>query len=148
MQPINDVVRGLLVATVPERLCFNSMADLLRALPDLLSVEVPSSTGSLVVSSSDPGEDQRGKLWLRTTNSGGIIGLYVFQGGKWNPFYQFAPGQVMWLYGDSANIPEGLLLIEAGDDVVPAPVVAHLVPQYLPNGGGGYSYFAVRYIGF
>lgn len=147
---IDNVVRGALrVNGLPELNCFRSFADFIKALPELLSVEVPEGAYGVTVGADEPGEQDRTKLWVRRDNSGGLIGLYAFQGGAWKPLYGPVPGEVKFIFGDSNIPPEGWEVILPGDGTMPSEVVNRLVSTYVPNvGTGGYYYFAVRYVGF
>lgn len=146
---IQDVVRGALkVDNLPDRACFTSFEELLQALPTFLSVEVPTSVSGTLVSREPPSEDDRDKIWYRRNSSGAFVGTYAFQNGQWRPLYQFAPGQIIWMYGNSARVPEGFVLIQEGDTMLLSSVVNALKSTYISDGAGGYSYFAVRYVGF
>ena len=146
----SDVVKGALkVSGAVDRQCFKSLQDFLTALPSLLSVEVPKNLSGVIYSTSSPSAvDDRDKLWVRTDVAGGIVGLYAFQGGEWHPLYSVIPGEVFWISGSSANVPDGFVLITAGDAVIPSDVVDVLTSRYVPPGPGPYQYYAVRFIGF
>lgn len=148
---ISDTIRGALkVNGLPERSCFTSFSELLAALPELLSVEIPIGSSGVIVGPDEPGEQDRGKLWLRRDNSGGVIGKYAFQGGHWERLYDVVTGEVRWIVGDSTQIPAGWELIEEGVAGFPSEVIDRLVSTYVPNVNiaGAYYYFAVHYVGF
>jgi len=149
MQLISDVIKGAIkLNQLPDRLKYSSWIEFIKDLPNLLSVEVPTSVSGVIVGSSYPTETDRDKVWYRRDSAGNLIGTYAFQAGSWRPLYQLAPGQILWLYGDSSDIPEGFIMIDVGDPRIPALVVNTLMPQYIPNGSGGYEYFAVRWAGY
>jgi hypothetical protein len=149
MPVINEVIRGALKLTqLPDRVCFTSWRDFVQALPDLLSVEVPESVSGVVVSADQPGDDDKEKLWFRRDFSGNFLGLYAFQNGNWHPFYNLAPNEVVWVFGDSGDPPDGFVVILPDDPVVPSAVVTHLINLYLPNESGSFAYFAVRFNGY
>lgn len=147
---IRDVVTGALKLNgLPDRECFKSWIDFLQRIPDLFSVEIPNTLGGVISQQGEPNEDSRGKLWLRLDGSGRILGLYAFQDGKWQPFYSYPEGAVIWMTGNSNQVPVGFTLIEPGDATIVSGVVSALVAQYIPiSGGPGYAYFATRFTGF
>lgn len=149
MSVIRDTVKGVLrVNSIPERECFYSWRDFLEKMPTLLSVELPTSVSGVVVGRDFPTDDDKDKVWFRRDQSGVFLGVYAFQDGAWRPFYNFAPGQVIWTVGNSENIPQGFVLITTDDEVIPSTVVNAIKAQYIPNGLGGFAYFALRYEGF
>lgn len=122
--------------------------EFLNLLPDYLDVEVPSGFSGVIVNSTAPSEDDKNKLWIKLDGSGNYSGSYLYTNGGWKPLYNLPPGQIIWMYGASNSIPEGFKLIETDDGVVPNSVAEILRGQYISNGAGGYSYFAVRYVGY
>lgn len=149
MRTISDVVRGALKLNgLPDRLCFTSWKDFILSLPDLLSVEVPASASNVIVGNEYPTTDDINKIWYRRDPSGNFIGIYAFQNGQWRLLYNYAPNEIIWMYGNSAVIPEGFVLIEQGDAVIISTVVNALRSQYVPLVGGGFAYFAVRFAGY
>lgn len=151
MSVIRNTVRGAIkVDNLPDRACFTTYVEFINALPQYLTVEVPNSITNVIIGSSPPGEDDKDKLWLRRDNSGRVIGLYTFQNGAWRPFdTSVVPGviNIKWVVGNSANIPDGYILIESGNTDIPSNVVQSIIAQYVPNTSGGFSYFAIQYIG-
>lgn len=149
MRTISDVVRGALKLNgLPDRECFTSWLDFVQALPNLLSVEVPTSASNVIVGNDYPTADDTNKIWYRRDPAGNFIGIYAFQNGQWHPLYNYVANELIWMFGNSAAVPEGFLLVESGDAMIPSNVVNHLVAQYVPILGGGYSYYAVRYVGY
>ena len=147
---IRNTIRGALKLNgLVDRECFTSWQQFLESFPSLMSVEVPENFGGVIAQSAEPSDDDRGKLWLRLDASGNFLAPYVFQGGKWEVLYSFAPGQVIWMTGNSTQVPRGFLLIDTGDQTIPSQVVTQLKNLYLPGSGGGFfAYFAVRFVGF
>lgn len=143
-----NIIGKLVFKGLKERECFTSFQEWEESLVDRSYVEGMDDSSGLVVSQSEPSDDDRGKLWLRRDSSGGVIGLYAFQGGNWERLYNYAPGQIIWMTQNSENIPKGFTLIEVGDATLPSAVVTTLMAQYIPNPLGGYYYFAVRYSAF
>ncbi len=149
MRTISDTVLGALKLTgLPDRMCFTSWLEFVQALPELLSVEVPTSASNVLVGNDYPNADETNKIWYRRDPGGNFIGIYAFQNGQWRLLYNQVLNQISWLYGNSTTIPDGFILIEPGDSQLPSNVVSHLVAQYVPIPGGGYSFFAVRYVGY
>ncbi len=148
MPVIQDVVSGAIkLNSFPDRACFSSWGDFITQIPSFLSVEIPASISNVLVGTTQPTEDDREKLWLRRSTNGSFIGWYVFSAGAWAPFYNIPRNQVVWMFGDSSSIEGGFVFIDTGDPVIVSSVVTALKGQYIPNGVGGYSYFAVRYEG-
>lgn len=110
-----DVVKGALkIQGLLEDLCFEDVKELIKALPQYLSVEIPSSISNVVVGVEQPGAGQRDNLWVRTANSGNFVGVYVYALGQWRQIIP-VPVQLVRVYGDSRNPPEGYTLAtEAG----------------------------------
>jgi len=150
MTQIRDTIRGAIKLNgLPERAVFTSWEEFIKALPQYLSVEVPASAISgVVVSSSAPTEDERDKLWFRRNVAGSFVGVYAFQGGAWERFYTYAPGEVVWLTGNSASPPTGFRVIESGEPSLPTAVVNNITAQYVPISGGGFAYYAALFIGY
>ena len=149
MSVISETVKGAIkINSLLDRECFTSWQDFVEALPRLLAVEVPVSISGVIIAKDPPGEDDRDKLWIRRDGAGNIVGFFLFQNGDWNPFYLFAPQQVIWVYGDSRNVAKGFVLIDTGDAEISSNTVAALRAQYVPNLTGGFEYFAVRFVGF
>lgn len=145
----NTVASALKVIALPERACFTTWQEFIESIPRFIGVEVPDSVSGVVVSSTPPGEGSRDKIWFRRDNNGSFLGIYAFQNGAWRPLYQFAPGQVIWMVGDSDNPPEGFTVIVAGDPTMPNSTALGIMAQYIPNPiGPGFNYFAVRYSGY
>lgn len=133
---------------VPERCSFKGWVDFVKGLPSMLAGEIPSSLIGVVVSKNAPSEDDRERVWYRVDSSGNYVGIYGFQAGSWQRLYDFAPGQVIWVTGDSANLPPGFTLISTGLVNLPSQTIDGLMAQYIPNLTGGYGYFAMLFTGY
>lgn len=145
----NTVVGGLVVNDLPDRACVNTLKEFIELLPQYLSVDVPASVSNVVIGTNNPGSDDVGKLLLRVSNNGIILGLYAFQGGAWNKINTGPDGEVTWISGDSDNPPPGYVAIVPGSEQLPNAVVTHLVSLSVPKGSGpGYQYYAAVYVGF
>lgn len=147
---ITDNVRGALkVNGSLDRQYFTSWREFIEALPNLLSVEIPSSITNVVVSAGEPGDDDGDKLWVRKDSAGGFLGLYLFQRGKWRRFFNSAPNEVHWFGGDSNHPEEGFVVIDDEDAVFTSYVVTSLKVKYIPKElGDGYVYYAARFESF
>jgi hypothetical protein len=145
----SDVVAGAIkLLGIPERACYNTFKEFIEALPKMLGVEIPSSVSGVIVGSETPGEDDRNKIWFRRDTGGNFLGIYAFQGGAWHPLIEFRPTSVYWEIGDSANVPAGYSLIDANSSGIPSDVRNAIMAHYVPNNSGGYSYYAMQYVGF
>jgi len=153
-QVIQDVNRGSLkIQNLPDRVCINGWRELIQAIPEFISVEVPSSITGIITGNTAPGEDDTNKLWLRRDAAGNFIGLYVFQGGSWEQVYDVIQDngnrEIRWVSGVSSNPPDGWIVVVQGDPTIPEPVVLALTARYVPSGAPGvFNYYAVRYVGF
>lgn len=150
MSVVNTVVRGALkIDNVPDRACFSTWRQFLESIPDFLTVEVPSSVSGVVVGPNTPDEDDRDKIWFRRDNGGNFLGVWAFQNGAWRPLFNFGTNQIIWTFGDSTNIPDGFVLIEEGDPVIPSNIVQGLTALYIPaQAGPGFGYYALRFSGY
>lgn len=152
MSVIRTTVRGAVkIDNLPDRACFTSWKDFIESLPNYLTIEVPTSITNVIISSNPPGEDDRDKLWLRRDNSGRALGFYTYQNGGWRPFdTSIVEGviNIKWVVGNSNDIPDGYALVDANSVGIPTNVIQALMAQYVPNISGGFSYFAIQYIGF
>lgn len=150
MPIIQNLVKGVLkINTLVERECFTGWIDFLERLPDIISVEVPASVSGVIFSQEEPSEDNRNKIWVRQSPSGGVIGTYLFQDGAWNKLFTDYEFDVKWQWGDSENPEPGYITILPGDSQVPSYVVDKLVATYVPKPvGTGYAYFAKRFVGY
>jgi hypothetical protein len=147
-QQISDTILGAIkIAGLPEEACFTTFKDLLQALPNYLQVEIPTSVTNVLVSSTTPNEDQRDYLWVRRDLNGRFIGLYTYQCGKWQPAYNFAPGQIIWIYSSTGDVPDGFQKVDASNSAVPVAVANALAATYIKNSSNVDVYFAVTYVG-
>lgn len=147
---INLVVSGSLKTKgIPQDVCFESFAELLKSLEKYVTVEVPRSITNVTVGDTPPGEDRRDNLWVRFDKSGNYLGNWVFVKGNWQLAYTFAPNQIIWMTGDSRVIPQGFKLVDENNGSVPSDVAQVLQGQYViatDNFGlPYYRYFAVTY---
>lgn len=147
--PIVNTVAGVVkLKGLPETVKITSWKDLIEKLSDLLLVEVPVGSGSVVVSIGQPSAENVNKLWIRLNTSGNYTGSYVFSEGAWQLAYVEPPQSIRWFYGDSDKVPPLWTVIRAGDSEVPATVVSQLMSQYISLGPDRYSYYAARFVGY
>lgn len=144
------VIKGAVkVQSVPQDTCFDTFAQLLQSLGTYLTVEIPaSSVSNVVISNQQPGASDKGKLWVRLSNSGSFLGLYTYSGAMWNQVPAGAPGQVYWLIGDSSTPPDGFQFIDNSDGTFTGPEYAlFIINAILLGAGPDYLYYPARYIG-
>lgn len=117
-----DIAAGQLVLKgVLESCSFTGFVDFVRALPDLLGVEIPASVSNVVLSAEQPSEGERGKIWMRQDSDGKFVGGYIFSEGTWSQFFP-APNGIFWMYGDSRNVPPGYTLADEQNTKLPQGV--------------------------
>lgn len=108
----NDVIRGAIkIDGNLDVCCFTSWADFVKALPGLLTVEIPADSTNVTVGSQAPSSDQRNIVWIRTDNSGAFLGIYIFTNNGWQQVSP-APNEIVRMYGDSRSVPTGYQLID------------------------------------
>lgn len=95
-----NVVGELVLKALPELACFKNFTEFLKALPSIYAVNVPAIVTNVIVSPSQPTSSQTTSIWVRTSNSGVILGLFVYSGGRWVQISP-APHQIIWVYGNS-----------------------------------------------
>lgn len=146
---IQQIIKGAIkVQGVPESACFKSFPQLLNALGTYLTVEIQNQEFSnVVISNQQPGQADRGKIWWRIANSGSFVGIYFFVNGEWAQIFP-APNEIFWLYGDSADPPEGFKFLEESDGILTGADYAQLIALAVPNGGvPPFKYFPAIYTG-
>lgn len=145
----SSIIGALKVIGNPEGECatYQSFSELLAAIAQSLGVEIPNqSFSNVIISNVQPGSVDRDKIWWRMSNSGTFVGVYVFSNSTWVQVLP-APQQVFWLYGDSANPPDGFSF-DAVATVFSAPVYTALITNNaLPAGAGPYEYYPALYVG-
>lgn len=132
---------------------YTKPADFIKRLVEILGVELQNSEGAdfVVVGHATPTEEDKGRPWFRFAKNGPFQGIYAFQKGKWVRVFNLRNDQVVWMYGDSREIPAGFELIDSVTSGIPADVRTHIVNQYLVDttisSSTVYKYFAVRWRG-
>lgn len=144
----SDVVKGDLVVTnLPDLACFSTFAEFLAALPDFVSVEIPNSVTNVVVSNVQPTDSQTSYLWIRLTNSGAFLGLFVFSNGLWRQIYP-VPNQLFRVYGLSNDIPDGFQLATDSTALSSAQKTFLQGTWHLSPDTVNYDIFDIVYVGF
>ena len=156
MSVSREKVEGeLRVDRIPKDLCWGKPEDFVKALTSMLGVTLFTNPGNdfVVVGHQTPANEDKGRLWVRTSRSGVFQGFYLFQGKTWKRIHNRRSDEIIWLTGDSRDIPEGFQLIVPGIGGILSAVVTHLVKQYYVDTAASgptltvYNYYAVRYIG-
>jgi len=143
------IVKGAIkVSGVPDGACFTTFADLLKSLGTYLTVEIPNQVFSnIIISSTQPGSADAGKIWWRLSNAGTFIGIYTYANNVWNQVIP-TPNEIFWIYGDSANPPAGFSFA-AVEELFDPVDYTHIIASAAPAGGvPPFVYFPVIYVGF
>lgn len=145
----------LQINKLPKNLCWGTPEEFVKKLIEILGVNIVTHEGSnfVIVSHVVPPPEDKGKLWVRTTSGGVFQGFFLFQDSTWQRIQNRRSDEVIWLYGDSRELPEGFQLIEPGIGGIASDVVDFIVTKYLKDPAAStptqtvYKYFAVRWIG-
>lgn len=118
--PDNTVEGSIFIKNLPDTACFTTFIELLQALPGYLGVNVPDSITNVIVSNVQPNSSQTTVLWIRTSNSGNFLGIYIFAAGTWKQIYP-VPGQMFRIISKgttdrSDNPPDGFILVTDSPD--------------------------------
>lgn len=146
-----DTLRGRLKLTGrPANLCWGNPLEFIKLLTKLLSVEFPVNMDLklIVVGHQTPSPDDADKMWAQTDTNGNPLGWFKKIKGQWRKFYTVVPGEVRWVIGNSATPPDGWQTIDESTPGLSPGLVSKIKSQYVSNSTGGYSYYAVRYIGY
>lgn len=155
MSVVRERVDAILkILRIPPDLCWTTPEEFIKLLTKILTVEINTAANNefVIVGHQAPGEDEKGKLWVRLAINGSFIGFYFFENGLWERIHNFRIDHVVWMHGDSRQIPKGFQLIDTGIAGITTDVVDHIKTFYLVNTAvvspTVFKYFAVRYIGF
>ena len=108
-----DVIQSVLkLVQMPERQCFTSWQDLLRKIPELYAVEIPSGITNVSIGNAYPSSSETDHLWIQTDNSGNFIGLNIFVTGAWRQIYPLLD-QLFLIVGDSRVPPSGYTVADS-----------------------------------
>jgi len=153
MPVLSDVVKAQLVLNkLPDSLCLETWLDLVKMLPELLSVEVPSTITNVIVSNVQPLDSQRNSVWFRYSNAGVFMGIYIFSGSTWTQIFPLLTG-VYWVYSTDGSAPLGYQKIDGSNSTVVAAVglgaVNALAATYIQDATSTFDcIFACSWIGF
>ena len=133
---------------LPEDYQYVDFKSFVEFLTKHLVVSIPSGITNVVISSTQPSENERESVWIRRNNAGSFVGMYIYSGGSWVQMYP-APKQVIWMHGLSSELPPGYRLIEEGHPDFSEYQLSFFRNQYLQKEGTSddYVYFAVTYTG-
>lgn len=148
------ITAKLQLLSIPPGACFTTVGELLELIRDVFTVELSAGVNNdfVVIGHQTPGEDDKNKLWIRKQRNGSFQGYYLFVSNAWQRVFNRRNDEVIWMHGDSREIPEGFELIDANIGGITSDVVGHIVDQYLRDTTVTgqipvYKYFAVRYTG-
>lgn len=147
------ILAALAITRIPPDLCWGKPADFIKQLVESLTVtlDIATNTDFVVIGHEVPSEDDKGRLWIRLQRNGSFLGFYLFVNGKWQRVFNRRSDEIIWMYGDSRNIPDGFQLVDDSSPV-PTDVKDHIMKQYLVDTSVNsatpvYRYFALTYVG-
>ena len=146
-EPGTSVLAPLQFVGLSEELCFKNLSELLKYLQTNGYAVVPTNITNVQVSVDQPTSTQTNNVWFRLNSAGKFLGIYMYSGSGWDQVLP-TPGEVMWVHGNSANIPAGFSLVDTGLDGWDAGEITAIQAMYYPGGGPPWTYFAVQYTGF
>lgn len=155
--PLTEKVSArLILKDVPPGVCWGKPEDFIKLLTSALGVELAVSrlTDFVIIGHQTPTADDKGRLWIRLSKAGLFQGFFLFQRGKWRRIHNYRNDEIIWMVGDSRDIPDGFELINGTVAGIPTDVQNFILTKYLANSAAStptqtvYSYFAVRYTGF
>lgn len=143
MPSSNNIINGAIVLTgFLDIKCYEKISDVINALPQILGLSLdPSELTNVVVSAIQPLSGQENYVWFRMSNGGTFIGIYIYSGGAWRQVFP-APGNIQWVYGNSATPPAGFILTDDAGGIS-SDIKNHLKTFWFPAGPGPWTYFSV-----
>lgn len=148
----NDTLEGeLILREHPQDLCWTSPLEFLKSIVRLITVQFPvSQNNDFIVSGREtPDTDNTDKMWAREDANRNWLGWHKFIKNKWRRVYEYRSDEVIWIIGNSGNIPEGFQLLDSNVPGISGDILNKLLSQYVETSTVGvYSYFAVRFIGY
>lgn len=135
--------------------CWSTPDEFANLLIDKLTIEFPVRAGEdfVVYGFQTPGEDQKGKLWVRIDRANHFAGFFVFVNGNWQRIYNHSNQDVIWKTGDSRDLEPGFQLIDGTVQSIPVDVQQHIMSFYRIDTVNTtplmnvYDYFATIYLG-
>lgn len=148
-EPGNIILAPLTFTGFAEELCFTSLSEFLKFLQENGFAQVPTDITNVHIGVSQPTSTQKTDLWVRLSSAGTVIGLYSYDGAKWQQWLP-APNEVIWIHDglELTTVPPGFTLVSSTLAGWTAPQAAALEALYLPPGAGPWNYFAVQFTGF
>lgn len=149
MSTDNDVILGALkLIGKIDCECFTSWSDFITKLPKFFAVEIPSNITNVLVSTSEPNDDQHDNVWFKIDNAGSFVGIFIYAMGDWQQIFP-TPQAIIRMYGNSASIPPGYMLIDSSNPHFTAAEVTAIQSSWILAADGlNYSIFDVTYEGF
>lgn len=140
---------------IPADLCWGKPREFVQKLTEILTAELSVSPNHdfVIIGHTNPSEDDKEKLWVRTDRSNRFLGFFMFQDGAWSRIHNYRADEVIWMVGDSTDIPPGFALIDDNTGDLTTNLRNAIVGKYILAPGATvsnpvYSYFAVRWVGF
>lgn len=148
-----DTLEGkLIIKEKPINLCWTTPLDFFKAIIDYITVSFPiEANNKFVITGRDtPSADDVDKMWARQDANRNFLGWHSYIKGSWKRVYEYRSDEVIWMLGNSSNIPEGFQLLDGNVPGLSTNIVNKLEAQYVETsvGSGVYTYFAVRFIGY
>lgn len=147
-----DYLTGKLeVVDKPVTLSWTNPLEFIERLKKIIRVKFPVNKGNDFIVSGwiVPSTDDTGRMWARFDQNRNWLGWFAFVKGKWRRVYNYRSDEIIWLVGNSNDIPEGFSLISNTSQLSLA-IRNEILSRYVETspGSGVYSYFAVRWIGY
>lgn len=147
--PVQEIKGAIVIQGLPETECFTTFEEMLTVLSKYLVLQLPIGLlTNVLVSNIEPLDSQRDSVWFRQDNSGHFLGVYIFASGSWKLAFP-SPNQVIWMFGDSGNVPEGYSLIDHNNVHFTNSQADQIMLFYRKTNPGDstYFYFAVTFEG-
>lgn len=134
----------LVIEDAPDNMNWGRPQDFLDYLKEKGSAVVPKEKNweFVVIGPQIPSSDDSNKLWIKIDSNRNLEGFFLYTKNKWRPAYNYAPKEVIWMYGLSSDLPEGFRLLDGG--IAGAP---NLSDQFI-GPVGAYTYFACVFLGY
>lgn len=149
-----DPISGKPVITkIPENLKWGKPIDFVKALMNMFVVVLPlkGNNDFVVTGSQVPTEDDKSRLWVADQKNGSFLGFFRFIKGQWRRIFNLRADMVIWMVGDSRDIPEGFQLIDGTVSGIDVETQNFIKAQFRIDPTSTtfpiYTYFACRYIG-
>lgn len=95
--------------------CYKSWPDAVQGLIDMLAVQFQvSQITNVLVSNTQPSSAEVNDVWFKLDNSGNFVGIFLYSGAEWVQRFP-PPNEIIWMFGDSTDIPTGYSLIDSSN---------------------------------